>query len=41
MSGANLIGQIVGDSVEEFMRWIPDLSADTADWVLGDLAQHD
>jgi hypothetical protein len=33
----NLGTQVVGDSVEEFMRWIPDLPEDTAAWVLGEL----
>jgi hypothetical protein len=33
----NLGAQVVGDSVEEFMRWIPDLPEDTAAWVLGEL----
>ena len=31
------IGSVVGDSVEEFMRWIPDLPEDTAAWVLGEI----
>jgi hypothetical protein len=38
MSGANLIGQVVGDTIEEFMRWIAYLPEDTAAWVLGELA---
>ncbi len=33
----NLGSQVVGTSVEEFMRWIPDLPEDTAAWVLGEL----
>ena len=33
----NLGTQVVGASVEEFMRWIPDLPEDTAAWVLGEL----
>lgn len=31
----NLSGNLVGDSVEEFLQQIPDLPADTAAWVLG------
>jgi hypothetical protein len=33
----NLGSQVVGNDVEEFMRWIPDLPEDTAAWVLGEL----
>jgi len=33
----NLVSQVVGTSVEEFMQWIPDLPEDTAAWVLGEL----
>jgi hypothetical protein len=33
----NLGSQVVGDSLEEFMQWIPDLPEDTAAWVLGEL----
>jgi hypothetical protein len=34
---ANLAGSAVGENVEEFMASIPDLPADTAAWVLGEL----
>jgi len=30
----NLGSQVVGNSVEEFTRWIPDLPEDTAAWLL-------
>jgi para-aminobenzoate N-oxygenase AurF len=33
----NLGSQVVGNSVEEFMQWIPDLPEDTAAWVLGEI----
>jgi rubrerythrin len=33
----NLTGHLVGEDVEEFLRYIPDLPEDTAAWVLGDL----
>lgn len=34
---ANLAGSLVGDTVEEFLQRLPDLPADTAAWVLGEL----
>jgi hypothetical protein len=34
---ANFGGGIVGDDVEEFLRYLPDLPEDTAAWVLGEL----
>jgi len=34
---ANLSGNLVGDTVEEFLQHIPDLPEDTAAWVLGQL----
>ncbi|MGA9721850.1 MAG: hypothetical protein WBQ86_05320 [Candidatus Binatus sp.] len=33
----NLGSQVVGNSVKEFMQWIPDLPEDTAAWVLGEI----
>jgi hypothetical protein len=33
----NLSGNLVGESLEEFLQHIPDLPADTAAWVLGEL----
>lgn len=33
----NLGSKVVGDSIEEFMQWIPDLPEDTAAWVLGEI----
>jgi P-aminobenzoate N-oxygenase AurF len=33
----NLSGNLVGDTVDEFMQHIPDLPEDTAAWVLGEL----
>ncbi len=33
----NLSGNLVGDTVEEFMQQLPDLPADTAAWALGEL----
>ena len=33
----NLSGHLVGENVEEFMERIPDLPADTAAWVLGEV----
>ena len=33
----NLGSQVVGNNVEEFMQWIPDLPEDTAAWVLGEI----
>jgi len=33
----NLSGNLVGETVEEFMQHIPDLPQDTAAWVLGEL----
>lgn len=33
----NLSGNLVGDTVEEFMQQLPDLPEDTAAWVLGEL----
>ncbi|MGB8682557.1 MAG: ferritin-like domain-containing protein [Candidatus Binatus sp.] len=33
----NLGSQVVGNSLDEFMQWIPDLPEDTAAWVLGEL----
>jgi P-aminobenzoate N-oxygenase AurF len=34
---ANLAGGLVGNDVEEFLERVPDLPADTAAWVLGEL----
>jgi hypothetical protein len=34
---ANLDGNLVGETVEEFLAYLPDLPADTAAWVLGEL----
>jgi hypothetical protein len=34
---ANLAGKLVGENVEEFMRYLPDLPEDTAAWVLNEL----
>jgi hypothetical protein len=34
---ANLSGNLVGDTVEEFLQHIPDLPEDTAAWVLGQM----
>ena len=33
----NLGGDLVGDDVEEFLRYVPDLPEDTAAWVLGEI----
>ena len=33
----NLTGNLVGENIEEFLRYIPDLPEDTAAWVLGEL----
>jgi len=33
----NFGGAIVGEDVDEFLRWLPALPADTAAWVLGEL----
>src|SRR5262249_10126665 len=33
----NFSGAVVGESVEEFLRYIPDLPEDTAAWVLGEI----
>jgi hypothetical protein len=33
----NLSGNLVGDTVDEFMQHIPDLPEDTARWVLGEM----
>jgi len=33
---ANLAGNLVGETVEEFLRYLPDLPEDTAAWVLGE-----
>jgi hypothetical protein len=34
---ANLAGRAVGEDVEEFLRYLPDLPEDTAAWVLSEL----
>ena len=33
----NLSGNLVGENVEEFLQHIPELPADTAAWVMGEL----
>ena len=33
----NFGGAVVGEDVDEFLRWLPALPADTAAWVLGEL----
>ena len=33
----NLSGNLVGETLDEFLQRIPDLPADTAAWVLGEL----
>ena len=35
---ANLGSRLVGEDVEEFLRRVPELPADTAAWVLGELS---
>jgi hypothetical protein len=34
---ANLAGSLVGETVEEFLKYLPDLPEDTAAWALGEL----
>ena len=34
---ANLGGQLVGENVHEFMELLPELPADTAAWVMGEI----
>jgi hypothetical protein len=35
---ANLSGNLVGETVEEFLQYVPDLPRDTAAWVLGEVS---
>src|SRR5262249_36777994 len=35
---ANVGSQVVGENVEEFLRYLPDLPEDTATWVMDELA---
>ena len=33
----NFGARVVGENVEEFLKYLPDLPADTARWVMGEL----
>jgi hypothetical protein len=33
----NFGGRVVGENVEEFLKYLPELPADTARWVMGEL----